>query len=132
MTAGPTETNDARRVRRALVAAALLVAGLAAVAYLLVREEAPGTGPTVGEKVALLAAERASLQARADGAARIGLLPAFRVASLLTDALAARSESGADHALDGLPPFRRQSFAEIDALNGALRDAVERPSAGGQ
>jgi hypothetical protein len=132
MTAAPTGTNDARRVRRTLVAVALVGAALAAIAHLLLREEATGMGPTVGEKVALLAAERASLQARADGAARIGLLPAFRVASLLTDALAARSESGADHALDGLPPFRRQSFAEIDALNGALRDAVERPSAEGQ
>jgi hypothetical protein len=128
MTAGPTETNDARRVRRALVAAALLVAGLAAIAYLLVREEGPGTGPTVGEKIALLAAERASLQARADGEARIGLLPAFRAASLMTDALAARSESDAERAFDGLPPVRRQVFAEIAALNGALQDALERPS----
>jgi hypothetical protein len=128
MTAGPTETNDARRVRRALVAAALLVAVLAAVAYLLVREEGPGTGPTIGEKIALLAAERASLQARADGEARIGLLPAFRAASLMTDALAARSESDAERAFDGLPPVRRQVFAEIAALNGALRDALEQPS----
>jgi hypothetical protein len=129
MTAGPTETNDARRVRRALVAAALLGAALAAIAYLLVHEAAPGMGPTVGEKIALLAAERASLQARADGEARIGLLPAFRAASLLTDALAARSESDAERAFDGLPAFRRQAFAGIDALNGALRDALERPSA---
>ena len=116
MTAGPTETNDARRVRRALVAAALLGAVLAAIAYLLVHEEAPGMGPTVGEKIALLAAERASLQARADGEARIGLLPAFRAASLLTDALTARSESDAERAFDSLPAFRRQAFAGIDAL----------------
>jgi len=128
MTAGPTETNDARRVRRALAAAALLVGLLAAIAYLLVREEAPGAGPTVGEKIALLVAERASLQARADGEARISLLPAFRAASLVTDALAARSETDAERAFDGLPPVRRQVFAEIAALNGALRDALERPS----
>src|SRR3984893_8618925 len=128
MTAGPTETNDARRVRRVLVAAVLLVAGLVAFAYLLVREEGPGTGPTVGEKIALLAAERASLQARADGEARIGLLPAFRAASLMTDALAARAESDAERAFDGLPPVRRQVFAEIAALNGTLRDALERRS----
>ena len=128
MTAGPTETNDARRVRRALAATALLVAVLAAIAYLLVREEAPGTGPTVGEKIALLVAERASLQARADGEARIGLLPAFRAASLVTDALAARSETDAERAFDGLPAVRRQVFAEIAALNGALRDALERLS----
>jgi len=128
MTAGPTETNDARRVRRALVAAASLVAVLATIAYLLVREEAPGAGPTVGEKIALLVAERASLQARADGEARISLLPAFRAASLMTDALAARSEPDAERAFDGLPPVRRQVFAAIAALNDALREALERPS----
>ena len=128
MTAGLTETNDARRVRRALVAAASLVAVLATIAYLLVREEAPGAGPTVGEKIALLVAERASLQARADGEARISLLPAFRAASLMTDALAARSEPDAERAFDGLPPVRRQVFAAIAALNDALREALERPS----
>jgi hypothetical protein len=128
MTAGPTETNDARRVRRALATAALLVAALAAIGYLLVREAAPGTGPTVGEKIALLVAERASLQARADGEARISLLPAFRAASLVTDALAVRSESDTERAFDGLPSARRQAFAEIAALNGALQDALERPS----
>ena len=121
MMAAPTGTNDARRVRRARGAAVLLSAALAAIAYLLLRDEAPGLGPTIGEKVALLAAERASLQARADGAARIGLLPAFRAASLLTDALAARSEAGAERAFDGLPPFRRQAFAEIDVVRGLRR-----------
>jgi hypothetical protein len=130
MTADPHQTDDARRVRRALVVAALLGGILAAVAYLLMREEAPGTGPTVGEKVAALRAERASLQALAPGEARIGLLPAFRVASLLTDAMAARSESDAERAFDRLPPARRQAFAEIDALNGALREALERPGEG--
>ena len=129
MTAGPTETNDGRRVRRALVAVALLGAALAAICYLLMREQPPGTGPTVGEKVALLAAERASLQARADGEARIDLLPAFRAASLVTDALTVRSESDAERPFDGLPAFRRQAFAEIDALNGAIRNALERPGA---
>ncbi|HSP99469.1 MAG TPA: hypothetical protein VL049_19785 [Candidatus Dormibacteraeota bacterium] len=130
MTAGSHQTDDARRVRRALAAAALLGVVLAAIAYLLMREEAPGTGPTVGEKVAALGAERASLQARADGEARIGLLPAFRAASLLTDALAARSESEAERPFDRLPPVRRRAFAEIDGLNGALREALERPGEG--
>jgi hypothetical protein len=129
MTAGPTEADDARRVRRAVVAAALLGVALAAGAYMLLREEAPGMGPTVGEKIASLTAERATLQARADGEARIGLLPAYRAANLLTDALAARSES-ADRPFDSLPGFRRQAFTEIDALNGALKDALERPGDG--
>ena len=127
MTAGPIKSNDARGVRRALVAAALLCVALAAVAYLLLREQSVGAGPTVGEKVALLSVERASLQGRADGEARIGLLPAFRAASLLTDALAARSEADAERAFDALSPVRRQVFAELDALNGALRNALERP-----
>src|SRR5271154_2907710 len=69
-----------------------------------------------------------SLQARADGEARISLLPAFRAASLVTDALAVRSESDTERAFDGLPSARRQAFAEIAALNGALQDALERPS----
>ena len=116
-------------MRRALVAAALFGIVLAALCYLLVHEETPGAGPTVGERVALLEAERASLQARADGEARIGLLPAFRAVSLLTDALAVRSQANAERAFDGLSPIRRQPFAAIDALNGTLRDALERPGA---
>ncbi len=132
MMAGPSETNDVRPVRRALAAATLLVAVLAAIAYLLVRDEAPGMGPTVGEKIALLVAERASLQARADGEARISQLPAFRAASLVTDALAVRTGLVSERAFDALPAARRQVFAEIAALNGALRDFLERPSAEAQ
>jgi hypothetical protein len=62
------------------------------------------------------------LQARADGEARISLLPAFRAASLVTDALAARP-SRRRARLDGSPPSGVRS-AEIAALNDALRDAL--------
>ena len=35
-----------------------------------------------------------------------------------------------DRAFDLLPAFRRQAFSELDALNGALKDALDRPSEG--
>ena len=104
-------TADARRVRRALAAVAVAGLVVAAVLFAVMREEAPAGGPTVDEKIAVLRTERASLQARADSEARIGLLPAFRTAGLLLDALAVRSESDGDRAFDLLPAFRRQAFA---------------------
>ena len=130
MAAASRPTDDARRVRRVL--AAVAVAGLVAAAaiFAVLREEAPANGPTVGEKIAVLQAERASLQARADSEARIGLLPAFRTAGLLLDALALRSESDGHRAFDVLPDFRRHAFGELDALNGALKDAIDRPTEG--
>ena len=123
-------TADARRVRRALAAVAVAGLVVAAVIFAVMREEAPAGGPTVDEKIAILRTERASLQARADSEARIGLLPAFRTAGLLLDALLVRSESDGDRAFDLLPAFRRQAFSELDALNGALKDALDRPSEG--
>ena len=123
-------TDDARRVRRALLVVALAGLALASAFFLARREELPASSLTIEEKVAALRAERASLQARADAEARIGLLSAFRTASLLADALAARAEPDGDRAFDSLPAFRRQSFAELDVLNGALKDALERPSEG--
>ena len=130
MAAASRPTDDARRVRRALAAVAVAGLVLAAVVFAVMREEAPASGPTVDEKIAILRTERASLQARADSEARIGLLPAFRTAGLLLDALAVRSESDGDRAFDLLPAFRRQAFSELDALNGALKDALDRPSEG--
>lgn len=84
----------------------------------------------MGEKLGALRAERAALQARADGEARLGLLTPFRVASLLTDALAARGEAERERAFDRLPADRRQAFAAADALNAALKEALGRPGAG--
>jgi hypothetical protein len=130
MTAGPRRPNAARRTRRALAAIVVTAVALAVAALLVTHGQTPGTGPTVEEKVTALRAERARLQARADGDTRIGLLSAFRTASLLVDALAIRSEADGDRPFDLLPAFRRQAFTEIDALNGALRDALERPGDG--
>ncbi|MBS0549519.1 MAG: hypothetical protein JSR24_17330 [Proteobacteria bacterium] len=84
----------------------------------------------MGERLSALRAERAALQARADGEARIGLLRPFRVASLLADALAARGEAERERVFDRLPSDRRQAFAAADALNAALKDALGRPGAG--
>jgi len=130
MSADPRPADDARRLRRALAAASALVVVIAAGLFFVLREEAPAGGPTVEEKIATLRAERASLQARAEGEARIALLPVFRTASLLADALAARSEPDSARAFDGLPAVRRQAFADLEALNGALKDALDRPGDG--
>lgn len=130
MAAGLPPHGDARRVRRALTAVALVCVALAVILLVAMRQEAPFTGPTIDEKIAALRAERASLQARADGAARIGLLSAFRKGSLLVDALALRLEPDGERAFERLPSFRRQEFDALDTLYGALRDALERPSDG--
>ncbi|MBL6616583.1 MAG: hypothetical protein ISP49_12530 [Reyranella sp.] len=118
--------------RRRRVMAATVTVGLMLVAgiFFMVREEAAPTGPTVEEQITDLRSERASLEARADGEARIGLLTAFRTASLLTDALAVRLEADGDRGFDRLPSFRRQAFAELEALNAALKEALDRPGAG--
>lgn len=102
----------------------------AALAFWLLRGEGPAAGPTVGERLVALRAERAALQARADGAARIELLSSFRATGLLSDALAARYEAERERAFESLSAVRRQAFVEIEAINAALRDAVERPGPG--
>src|SRR5262249_56379432 len=87
-------------------------------------------GERGGEKVAGIRAARSRLQARADAEARISLLSAFRVAALLTDALAGRADSDEERPLDQLAAARRQAFADLDSLNAALRGAVAQPSEG--
>ncbi len=129
MTAGSNSVRGARRWRgaAALALACVMAAGLV---WWFAGVDTPTGGATVAEKLSALRAERASLQARADGGARINLLPAFRTASLLTDALAARYESNPDRPFDDLPAARLESFAELDRLNAAMRDALDRPGEG--
>lgn len=117
-------------MRRALTVVAFAAAVAAAIFFAAMREEMPAGGPTVDEKIAVLRTERASLQARADGEARIRLLPAFRTAGLLLDALAVRSEADGGRVFDLLPAYRRQAFSELDALDGALKEALDRPTEG--
>lgn len=86
--------------------------------------------PTVSEQLVRLKAERVTLQARADGEARVGLLGALRIDGLLTDALAARETIDGNQPVEALPPPRRQAYAELEQLQGALKDALARPGDG--
>jgi len=108
----------------------VLSCGVAVLLALTMYRDAGPTGPTIGEGISGLRAERAGLQARADGEARIGLLQPLRIAGLLTDALAARGEADREMPLDRLPAGRRQLFAIDDALNAALREAIAHPGEG--
>ncbi len=108
----------------------MIAVAILALAYLLADTDPPRQGPTVGEKLSGLTAERAALQARADGETRLDLLGAFRVASLLTDALSVRNARDRERPLDSLPAARRHVFADVDALNTALDEALMRPGEG--
>ena len=130
MAAGSGNGEGRGRWRWLVLAAVVLCATAGALAIFVGRDESPVPGPTVGERLAALKAERSRLQARADGKARIGLLAPLREASLLSDALAVRSEPDLERAFDRLPAFRRQAFADVDALNAALEDALARPGEG--
>lgn len=130
MTAGSTDADGRRRGCRVLVVSLLLLGMLGAALSGPVHADDAGLGPTVGERIALLTAERAALQARAGGEARLVLLPAFRAASLLTDAVIARSDADTALPTDDLPASLRQAFEALDGLNGALRDALEWPGEG--
>lgn len=113
-----------------LLLVVVLVTG-AALAYAQLSEERSVPAPTIAEKLVILQAERAELQARADSLARIEMLSSFRAASLLFDALASRYESEREQAFDRLPAARREMFARLEAVNAALRTAIDRPSTAG-
>ena len=123
-------TAGGRRLSWIFAATALLCGAFAVVGLLPGRNDAIRLGQTQSEKAALIKAERARLQARAGAEARIQLVEDFRVAGLLTDALAARADHETERSLEQLPRSRHQAFADIDALNAALRDAVVRPGEG--
>lgn len=118
-----------RRPWRATVATMLALLIVVA-AWLLAGHETPPQGVTVGERLANLQAARAALQAKADGESRVELATAFRVASLLTDALAARTDGGRERTFASLSSLQREAFANLDALDAALGDALARPGEG--
>jgi hypothetical protein len=107
------------------LASALMAALLACAALARAGE------PAVDERLVQLRSERSTLQARADGAARVSLLAPIRVASLLTDALAVRGAVDG-RALGELATPRREAFAALSALNEALKDAIAGPGEGTQ
>jgi hypothetical protein len=82
--------------------------------------------PTIAEKLVILQVERTELQARSDSLTRLELLSSFRAASLLFDALASRYEPEREQSFDRLPAARREMFARLEALNAALRSAIDR------
>ena len=123
-------TASGRRLAWILAGAVVLCAAVVAGASLLERSDIVGSGPTLGEQIAMIKAERARLQARAGAEAWIELLPAFRIATLLTDALSARTDGEEARMVDALPIGRRQAFADIDALDAALRAALAQPGDG--
>jgi len=123
-------TAGGRRLSWIVAAATVLCAGLALAAFLHGRDDPARSGQTLSEKAVVIKAERARLQARAGAEARIGLLAAFRVAGLLTDALAARADVDGERTLEELPAGRRRAFADLDALNAALGEAVVQPGEG--
>lgn len=112
----------------ALVVGALVAAVAIGLPYLA--DDATLRGPSVGERLGGLRAARAALQARADGAARTDLLQAFRMASLLSDALMARGETERERAFDGLSDDDRRAFAAVETLNAALGEALAHPGEG--
>ncbi len=111
---------------------ACLALGTAGASVMLVpgRQAVDPGAPTVGEKLAALKAERATLLARAGGEARVSLIVPLRTASLLTDALAVRGEQVSERTLERQPAPWRQALADVDALNVILREAVERRGTG--
>ncbi|MCC8428490.1 hypothetical protein LJ725_05905 [Reyranella aquatilis] len=131
MTAGSTASESYWGRTLALVAVLLVACGALAFGLLHETRGVP-VGPTIAEKLVNLRAERAELQARADGMARIELLASLRAASLLFDALAARYEPEREQPYDGLPPRRREMFDRLEAVNAALRAALDRPGAPGR
>ncbi len=110
----------------AVASVAMAVAVLAAV---LERDRSAPPPVTVGERLAVLKAERAGLQARAEGEGRLLLIAPLRVAGLLLDALVARGEEP-EQDLERIAVPRRQAFTEAELLNAALKDALARPTQG--
>ncbi len=111
-------------------AAALVVAVVLVLTLPRKGDDVVPSSVTVGERLDALKAKRAELQARADGRARVELLQALRVASLLCDALAVRAEMSSERAVDRLPQAWRDALTALDGLNMALGDALARPGAG--
>lgn len=122
----PPSDSFRTRITVLLLAVTVMVTG-SGLSYAQSHEEprvpAP---PTIAEKLVLLQAERAELQARADSLARIEMLSSFRTASLLLDALASRYEPEREQPFDRLPAARREVFARLEAVNAALRAATDR------
>jgi len=131
MTAGSSASDSLRTAMAVLLLVVVMVAG-AAMAYAQSSDDRrPVAPPTIAERLVILQAQRAELQARAGSLARIEMLSSFRIASLLFDALASRYESEREQPFDRLPAARREAFARLEALNAALGAAIDQPGTPG-
>jgi hypothetical protein len=111
--------------------ALLAIAGAAYVAWHDKINRASGdTGGRVVEELASLRTDRIALQARADGEARIRLLEAFRLASLLTDALGTRYDAEGERILASLPAVGQNAFSQAATFNATIKEALDRPGEG--
>ena len=132
MTAGSTAPQKSLWGRTLALVVVVLTAGTALAFGLLHDDRGALLAPTIAEKLVNLRAERAELQARADGMARLELLSSFRAASLLFDTLAARYEPERERPFDRLPAARREMFNRLETVNAALSAALDRPGASGR
>ena len=111
--------------------ALLAIAGAAFVAWHGKIDRTSGdTGGRVIEELASLHTDRIALQARADGEARVRLLEAFRLASLLTDALGARYDAEGERIVASLPTVDQNAFSQAFAFNATIKEALDRPGEG--
>jgi hypothetical protein len=106
--------------------------GLVLLAALALGHPALAGEPTIDERLAQFRAERAGLQARADGGERLGLLTPLRIEGLLADALAIRLPLDSGRTLDAVPAPRRQAYAALADLTDAIKEAIARPGEGAQ
>ena len=128
MTAGsPTSESPWGRTLVLLLLVLVLITGAALAYAQLIEDRSVAPPPTIAEKLIILQAERAELQARSDSLARLQMLSSFRAASLLFDALASRYEPEREQPFDRLPAARREMFGRLEAVNAALRAAIDRP-----
>lgn len=119
-----------KRWRLLVLAAVALTAAVTALALTRGAGDFGLPGSTVGERLETRKAERAALQARLDGRGRLELLEPVRMASLLSDALAARADGESERAFERLSAPASQAFDALDALNRTLKDALARPGPG--
>jgi len=124
------DDDDRKRLRRVLGAVALVAALAATGAGWWRATEEPPEGPSAGDRVASLRADRAALLARADPESRVRLARALADASLLTDALAVRHDHRAGEPFAALTEPHRHAFEAVDALNEAVAVVLDRPSPG--
>lgn len=132
MTAGSpaSERPWGRTLALLLFVLALVTGGV--LAFAQSNEDRRVPAATIAEKLVILQAERIELQTRSTSLARLELLSSFRAASLLFDALASRYEPEREQGFDRLPAARREMFARLEALNAALRAAIDRPGTPGE